>query len=256
MKAKQEIDYVIDEFDNTYRYKVLTDTAALETPYTNPEKFLRISPLPLSIDHKETYFSGDGTASNSRSAITYLVGGVVHLAVVNASTDKGGVRIYNTATQEQVANIAVNEVQYITHSEAKGKLFFVTKTTLHVCSSVGADIAALNYIVGVETPDELNIPHIITDGATTTAILMGAKVNTNENVAYYIEVEADVVSKNVISTNAYSNAVMLCASTHFAGDNIIYYGFRSSGLSGIITAEWDSATDSVVVYQIQVQAVY
>lgn len=248
LQAGQEVDYVIDAFNNTYRYKVLTDTSALETPYTHPAKFLRISPLPLSIDHKETYYSGDGAASNSRSAITYLVGGVVHLAVANASTDKGGVRIYNTATQEQVANIAVNGVQYITHSAIKGKLFFVTKTTLHVCSSVGADIAALNYIVTAETPVELNIPHIISDGATTTAILMGAKVNTTENVAYYIEVEADAVSKKVISGNAYNSAVELCASTHFAGDNMIHYGFVGSGLSRIIVVTWNSVADSVVVY--------
>lgn len=123
LQAGQEVDYVIDEFNNTYRYKVLTDTSALETPYANPSKFLKISPAKNTLEGKSVFVTAAAATSYTYNAVTYEVGGVKYLAVTNMNASSGGIRIFNTITRVQIASIAFNNCKYIVFNPYNNRLY-------------------------------------------------------------------------------------------------------------------------------------
>ena len=140
LQAGQEVDYVVDEFNNTYRYKVLTDTLALETPYTHPAKFKKISPAHNVLEGKGIYLTANALTSYTYNAVTYEVAGVKYLATTNVNATSGGIRVFNTTTRQQIASIAFNGCKYIVFNPYNNRLYASNgTTTINHYSYLGAD---------------------------------------------------------------------------------------------------------------------
>lgn len=250
LKVDQEIDYVIDVLNNTYRYKVLTATSALETPYTHASKFQRVSPTQGELQVKYSLFAGDGTGAETREAITYTVSNVTYLALVNRSSTAGGIIIYNLTVPSPtpVAVVALNGAAYITYSTAKNRFYVTTwaNNKIYSYNYLGADLKEITYTVAAETVIETTNLILGTSTATDTEIFFGAKLSTNDNVVYRIVIdttESLTAGSNKISANTYTNAATLSQASMY--NNVFYFGFSSGTLNRIAFATWNSGAGTL-----------
>lgn len=226
LQSGQEVDFVIDEFNNTYRYKVLTDTSALETPYTHPAKFLRISPHRSQFELKSLYrffVAVSGTAP-TYSSITYTYDGVNYSATAAFSATVGSILIYNYDTGLQVQAIALNNAKYLHYNTDNNKLYVSTDSNTIACYSptgtlVGSynidNTVTLTGMSNIERVGVLQIAVYAWDSVTSNTFVYHVTLNANGTFATTIKQTANTGNNTAYSMCKYvaSNNRLYCAAS-------------------------------------------
>lgn len=107
-----------------YLYEILTDTLAGETPFTHPDKFIRISPYKYDLFLNQAIFPG---GSPTCRGLVYLsaaqTGNVPKIYVAN--NNAGTVHIYNADTKKFIASIGgVTNPAYGCFVPSRGEVWF------------------------------------------------------------------------------------------------------------------------------------